>query len=51
MGPNNVSIDGFSHFLTIVVDCTRFTWTIMMRNKGEADVHVQQFFSNGKKSV
>lgn len=35
-GPTTTSIDGYKYFLTLVDDCTSFTWAIMMRLKGEA---------------
>ncbi|KAK4388165.1 Retrovirus-related Pol polyprotein from transposon RE1 [Sesamum angolense] len=33
---SNKNRDGYSHFLTIVNDCSRSTWVYMMKTKGEA---------------
>ena len=35
----------YKYFLTIVDDCTRFTWVFLMRHKSEAMNIVPRFFS------
>lgn len=43
-GPFSVeSIDGFRYFLTTVDDCTRFTWTYMLRNKSDVSTIMSSF--------
>lgn len=37
------SLDGDRYFLTIVDDCTRFTWIYLMKNKAETRVHLVNF--------
>lgn len=43
-GPTELSFCDFKYFLTIVDDCTRFTWSIMMKQKGEASQLLKQFY-------
>ena len=37
--------NGMRYFLTIVDDCTRFTWVYLLHNKSEATNHLVQFFT------
>ena len=36
---------GYKYFLTIVDDCTRFTWVFLMRHKSKAKNIIPRFFS------
>lgn len=42
-GPTNISLDGYKYFVTIVDDFSRYTWTVMIRQKGEASQVVKNF--------
>ena len=45
-GPYNVSaMFGYRYFLTIVDDCTRFTWIYLLKQKSDAIVAIPQFFN------
>lgn len=37
--------DGKIHFLTVVDDCSRFTWIYLLKNKSEATIQIQNFFA------
>ena len=45
-GPfNTTSVHGHKYFLTILDDCTRHTWIVMLKNKSEASCQVKSFVS------
>lgn len=37
--------EGKRFFLTLVDDCSRFTWLFLLKHKSEASIYVQQFFA------
>lgn len=44
-GPFNTKThDGFSYFLTIVYDCSRFTWVYLLRHKNDVHLIITRFF-------
>lgn len=43
MGTNCDFHERLQIFLTIIVDYSSYTWTLMIKNKGEASALVQQF--------
>ena len=45
-GPYHVSTcSGYTYFLTVVDDCTRFTWIYMLKHKSDAAVATPKFFN------
>lgn len=42
-GPSMVSSDGYRFFMTLVDDCSRFTWAVMIHTKGEAPQVIKNF--------
>jgi hypothetical protein len=45
-GPfSTVSIHGYKYFLTILDDCTRHIWVVMMKNKSETSQRLKSFIS------
>ena len=46
-GPfRHLTHDGFSYFLTLVDDKSRFTWIYMLKNKSDCIIIIPQFFSH-----
>ena len=37
--------EGKRFFLTLVDDCSRFTWLFLLKQKSEASIYVKQFFT------
>jgi len=45
-GPfGTTSVHGLKYFLTILDDCTRYIWIVMMNNKSDASQKVKSFIS------
>ena len=45
-GPYHVvSYTGHNYFLTLVDDCTRFTWVYLLKQKSDAAVAIPRFFN------
>lgn len=46
MGPNNLN-SHFSHcyFLTLVYDCTRFTWIFLLKKNSDVSMAIPKFFN------
>ena len=45
-GPfQTIAVEGFRYFLTIVDDCSRYTWVYLLQNKSDVKQVVPRFFT------